>query len=57
MNAKTSKDIIQATQYLQEKIGVAIDPDVFWHFPALPLPSRSKSKVCHTPPRILQENS
>jgi len=48
MHAKTSKEIIHATWYLQEKPVVAA---------TLPSPSCSKSKVCHIPPKVLQENS
>lgn len=57
MHAKTSEEIIHATRYLQAKPDVAVDPNVLLRFPAPPLPSCSKSQVCHTPPRVLLENS
>ena len=55
MHAKTSKEIIHATRYMQEKPVVAVDFDFLLRFHVIPFPSFSKSKVCHTPPRVLQE--
>ena len=55
MHAKTSKEIIHATRYLQAKPAVSADLDVLLCFPTLPLPSCSKSQVCHTPLRVLQK--
>ena len=57
MHAKTSEENIHATWYLQEKPVVAVDPDVLLHFPALPLPSFSKSPSMPHPLRVLQEES
>ena len=57
MHEKNSEDIIHATQYLQEKPIVVVDPDLPVRLHALLFPSCSKSQVCHTPPRVLQENS
>jgi len=57
MHVENNKKIIHATRYLQEKPTVAIDPVVLLRFPIFPLPSCSRSQVCHTPPRVLQENS
>ena len=55
MHAKTSEEIIHATPYLQEKPIVVVDLDVLLCFPTFPLPYCSKSQVCHTPPRVIQE--
>ena len=57
MHAKTSKEIIYATQYLQEKYVVAVDPDVLLHFIALPFLSWSKYPNMPHSPRFIQENS
>lgn len=57
MHDKASKEIIHETWYLQEKYVVVVDPNVLLHFPALTLPSFSKSQVCHIPPRVLQEKT
>ena len=53
MHAKTNKEIIYATRYLQVKPIVVVDPDVLLCFPALLFPYFSKSQVCDTPPRVL----
>ena len=42
MHAKTSEEIIHATQYLQEKPILDVDPNVLLQFPSLPFPSCSK---------------
>ena len=55
MHAKTSKEIIHATWYLQAKGIVTFDPDDLLCFPIFPLPSCSKFQVCHTALRLLQE--
>ena len=47
MHAKTSKEIIHATRYVQEKSVVAVDLDFLLRFPTFPLLSFSKSKLCH----------
>jgi len=43
MHAETSEENIHATLYLQTEPVVATDPNVLLHFPALPLPSFSKT--------------
>jgi len=55
MHSKTSKEIMHATPYLQEKPIVVFDPDVLLCFPNFPFPSYSKSQVCQTPPKMFQE--
>lgn len=57
MHAKTSKEIINVTRYLQPKLVVFVYPAVLFHFLDFPLPSRSKSQVCLTSPRVDQEKS
>ena len=57
MHAKTSEENIHATQYLQAKPDVVVDPNVLLCFPALPLPYFSKNLSMPHSPRVLQENS
>ena len=56
MHAKTSEENIHATQYLQNKYVVVVDPDDLLYSPALPLPSFLKYPTMRHPPRVLQEN-
>ena len=57
MNAKTSGENIHETWCLQEKLVVAIDPNVLLHFLALPFPYFSKTPSMPHSPRVLQEHS
>ena len=57
MHAKTNEENTHATQYLQAKPVVVVNPDVLLRFPTLPLPSFSKTPSMPHPPRVLQENS
>ena len=43
MHAKTSEENRPTTRYLEEKLIVVVDPNVLLCFPALPLPSHSKT--------------
>lgn len=55
MNAKTSEENIHATQYLQGKPIVNVDPNVLVQFSTLPFPSCSKNPSMPHPLRVLQE--
>ena len=57
MHAKTSKEIIHAIRYLQEKPAITIVLTVLLWFPTFPSPSCSKNPSMPHSPRVLQENS
>ena len=57
MHAKTNKETIHETNYVQEKPVVFVDHNILFHFRALPSSSCSKSQEYQTRSRFIKKYS